>query len=109
LEIPVTKPHDPFAKRKLDLSIYTFEEPEVEYIGIEARDMLTAADRCDDKAGEEFVNPKSGKRRPKLRRVKSKEERSHSKQTRKLSSSKSPLKQTHWNSGKRSRGRNRST
>ena len=109
LEIPVLKPRVPFARKRLDLSVYTFEEPKDEHNVDEARDIWTTADACEGeyKDGEEFVNQKTRKHRRKLKRVKSKEERSHSKQTRKLSSSKRPLKQTHWNSGKRSRGRNR--
>jgi len=108
LEISVLIPRVPFARKRFDLSIYTFDEPEEEHIKEEARDMLTA-DKCEEEYndGAKFVRTKFRKRRPRLKRVKSKEERSHSKQTKKLSSSKRPLKQTHWNSGKRSRGRNR--
>jgi len=111
LKILVLKPRVPFARKRLDLSIYTFDEPDDEHIIEEARDTLTAEDACEEEYndGKKFVRIKFQKRRSKLKRVKSKEERSHSKQTKKLSSSKRPLKCTHWNSGKRSRGRNRNT
>jgi hypothetical protein len=107
----VLKPRVPFARKRLDLSIYTFDEPDDEHIIKEARDIGTAEDKCEEEYndGEKFVRTKFRKHRPKLKRVKSKEERSHSKQTKKPSSSKRPLKRTHWNSGKRSRGRNRNT
>jgi hypothetical protein len=111
LESLVFKPRVPFARKRLDLSIYTFEESDDEHIFEEARNTVTKDAACEKeyKDGEKFVRTKFREHRPKLKRVKSKEERSHSKQTKKLSSSKRPLKRTHWNSGKRSRGRNRNT
>jgi hypothetical protein len=98
----------PFARKKLDLSIYTFDEPDDDHINEEASDELIKAADEDYKYGEEFAKKLNHmKRRPKLRTTKSKEERSLAKLTKKLSSSRNPLKRTHWNSGKRSRGRYR--
>jgi hypothetical protein len=101
----VFKASVPFARKRLDLSIYTFDDPDDDDIIEEAsNDLIEVVDE-DYTDGEDSVkNSNHTKHRPKLKKVKSKEERSHLKLTKKLSSSINPLKHTHWNSGKRSRG-----
>ena len=59
LEISVVKPRVPFARKRFDLSIYTFDEPEDEHIEEEARDMLTV-DTCEEEYtdGAKFMRTK---------------------------------------------------
>jgi len=100
----VIKARVPFTRRRMDLSIYTFDDSDDDDINEEAREDLTAADK-EYKDGEDFMKQTNQKKhRCKLRKVRSKAERSHMTLTKKLSSAISPLKRTHWNSGKRSRG-----
>jgi hypothetical protein len=107
-EVAVPKARVPFARRKLDLSIYAFDEPDDDDIIVEVSDVLIEAADDENTDGNEFARkPDYSKHRPRLRKVKSKEERSRLNQTKRLSSSISPLKRTHWNSGKRSRWRYR--
>ena len=91
----------PFARRKFDLSIYTFDDPDDDDI-IEdvSNDLIEAADE-DYTDGEDSVKKSNHtKHIPKLKKVKSKAERSHLKLTKNLSSFINPLKRKHWNSGK---------
>jgi len=48
---------------------------------------------------EKFNEGESKKHRPKLRKTRNKLERLHANLTKRLSSSKSPLKRTHWEAG----------
>jgi hypothetical protein len=101
----VIKARVPFARKRLDLSIYTFDEPCDDDIIEEASDDLIEVAKEDYTDGEESMKKANKKkRRCKLKKAKSKEERSLAKLLKKLSSSLNPLKRTHWNSGKRSRG-----
>lgn len=97
-----------FARKKLDLSIYTFDEPDDDHINEEANGNLKEAVDEEYTFSDEFARkPDPTKHRSKLKKVKSKEERLLAKRTKKLSSSRNPLKRTHGNSRKRSRGRYR--
>ena len=60
LEILVLKPRAPFARKRLDLSIYTFEEPDDEHIIEEARSTLTEDATCEEeyKDDKKFVRTK---------------------------------------------------
>ena len=81
LESLVLKPRVPFARKRLDLSIYTFDESDDEHIIEEARNTLTDDAACEEEYNDDkkIMRTKFQKRRPKPRRVKSKGERSHSK------------------------------
>ena len=96
----------PFARKRTYLSIYTFDKPSDDDIGEEVKDTLIYKVSSEEEynAGKESCKKTSHmKRRFKLRKAKSKEECSIAKLTKKLRSSKRPLKCTHWNSDKRSR------
>jgi hypothetical protein len=115
----------PFERKPLDLSLFTFEEPiidksfddnvnvntfediiEEEKVCFEEWNEINCENLFEDDE-EKFVRRRRKLKRRRLRRRKTKMERGLSKMTRRLISTKSPLKRTHWNDGKRSRGRNR--
>ena len=110
----------PFERKPLDLSIFTFDEQlndiffndtvnanefekiiEDEHLYFEEWSKVV----CENLFGEddeEFVR-KRKKIRKRVRRVKNKLERGCAKMTKRLSSTKSSLKRTHWNDGKQVR------
>jgi hypothetical protein len=111
------------AKRKsLDLSLFTFEEPiinqsfddnvninkfediiEEEKLRREEWNEIICENLFEDD-DEEFVRRRMNHRRRRLRRRKTKMERGLAKLTKRLSSTNSPVKRTHWNDGDRARG-----
>ena len=112
----------PFERKPLDLSIFTFDEQlndnffndnvnANEFEKIIEDENLCFEDWnevvCENLFGEddeEFFRKRKRKRLRRIRRVKNKMERGRSKITRRLSSTKSPLKRTHWNDGEQARG-----
>jgi hypothetical protein len=113
----VSIPKTPFGRKPLDLSIFTFEDTTL----MESVE-LSFKESCDDELKllsdqlrgttidlnhEKILRNERRKnnRRRRMRKTKSKKERMNAKLTKRLSSLNSPLKRTHWESGKRSRGR----
>jgi hypothetical protein len=121
----------PFGRKPLDLSIYTFDEHfddnffddnvNTKIFGdiTKVESKFFIEDEWKHVGGNSLSEQKSfvlgdgenerdlkkrGKHRRRLRKRKNKLERGRSKMTRRLSSTKSPLKRTHWNDGKRARG-----
>jgi hypothetical protein len=107
----------PFERKRLDLSIFTFDEPPMEHMEdkIQEEEYLSIPSGCAciwvrDEAHEEeaprtrFLKTNHQRDRLKLKKTKNKLERLQAKITKRLCSSRSPLKRKHWNSGKRSRG-----
>jgi hypothetical protein len=120
----VLKSKVPFERKRLDLSIYTFDEPPMERMEDQLQEEFQREDpnkywsnpgrrACMWVIGEAYeeevprmriLKTKHHKNRLKLKKVKNKLKRMKAKITKMLSSSISPLKRTHWNNDKRSRG-----
>jgi len=113
----------PFERKPLDLSLFTFEELIIDQsfddnVNInkfekeekpccEEWNEIICENLFEDNSEEEGTPKKRENRRRRMRRRKTKMERGLSKMTRRLISTKSPLKRTHWNDGKRARGRSK--
>jgi hypothetical protein len=111
----------PFGRKPIDLSVFTFDEPTNNHSfedNVSNQDFEKIFEDkqlfCDEwgevicenlfgEDDEEFVRRRKKIRR-RLRRRKTKMERGLAKMTKRLSSTKSSLKRTHWNDGKRARG-----
>jgi hypothetical protein len=124
----------PFERKTLDLNIFTFEDKpndkkfnhnvnekicgeiiedeikifiEDEWKTVRIKSLSNDNSFVLDDGEDESNLKKRKKRRRRVRTVKNKMERGRAKMTKRLSSTKSPLRRTHWNDGKRARGRNR--
>jgi len=111
----------PFERKSLDLSIFKFDEQlddnlfddnvNVEIFGeiIEEKNLCfdqeieVVWEKLFEDENDKFWKKRENRRR-RLRRVKTKLERGLAKMTKRLSSTKSSLKRTHWNDGDRARG-----
>ena len=119
VEEAVSISRTPFGRKPLDLSIFTFKDT----IPMENVDH-SFKENCEDELKllsdqlrgttidlhcDEILENKrcENNRRRRMRKTKNKKERMKDKLTKRLSSLNSPLKRTHWESGKRSRGRYR--
>ena len=114
----------PFGRKRLDLGIFTFDEPPTEPMEDRIQEESPIEDHKEswsnssrwesvwvkDDAHEEeaprieILKTNHQKKRLKLKKTKNKLKRIQAIITKRLSSSLSPLKRTHWNNGKRSRG-----